>query len=85
MMPHSNASKPTLTCFLPNEGGASKPWWRAMNSKNLPCSHSVWCGSTAFSMICTKLQGRSVQPMSRTPSITNTSNRGSSGAGEGPM
>ena len=85
MMPQSKASKPTLTCLLPNEGGASKPWCLAMNAKNRPCSHSVWCGSTAFSMICTKLQGSSVQPMSRTPSITNTSKRGSSGAGSGPI
>ncbi len=33
MMPHSKASKPTLTCFLANDAGASKPCCWPMNWK----------------------------------------------------
>jgi len=53
MIPHSNGVKPIFWCFFANDGGDVKPSCCPMNWKYRPCSHSTWCGSTAFSMICT--------------------------------
>ena len=84
MMPHSNSSKATLTCFLRNDFGASKPCCLAEELEVAAVQQLDVVRVDGVLHDLDQLQGRSAQPMSRTPSITKTSNRGSSGAGSGP-
>ena len=73
-----------LTSTVWREAGTFSPVPR-MNSAKLPWSHSVWHGSTEFSICCSQLHGTTERPRLRiAPSTTKPSKRGMSGAGNGP-
>ena len=47
----------------PDERDRSRaPYCSSTNSAKWPCSHSLWIGSTEFSMICSQLHGITALP-----------------------